>query len=437
MDPARRHLLIALGTGSAAALAGCIGRGSDTETTGESAKLLPAEGDAMDLFGESVALSADGGVAVVGADQGHPSDEEPGAAYIFERTDGEWRETATLTDENGEPGDDFGGSVALSADGRTALVGADNDTLASGNVAGSATVFEREDGWSQRATFTPDDGENQSEFGVSMPVSLSADGQTALLGAPAEADPNGEEAGAAYVYRRQDGTWDQPEKVFPEDGAPFDDFGAAVSLAADGTTAVVAAPEAGPPNGEPGIAYVFNADGGEWPQRARLRPPTGQDEQGFAASVAVSADGTTVLVGAWTAGESLLSFGSGWVYVFERENGGWTNTDRLVPSDGEAGSDTDWFGETVALADDGATAVVGAPNDHALGGGAGSAYVFERDGDGWTQRAKLAASDGGTADELGRSVAVSGDGSTALAGAHDDGNENGDQAGAAYVFEAW
>lgn len=436
MDPARRHLLTALGTGGAAALAGCIGRGSDTATTDETAKLVPEAGDAMDLFGESVALSADGAVAVVGADQGHPSDEEPGAAYIFERTDGAWHETATLTDEDGEPGDDFGGSVAVSADGRTVLVGADNDTLANGNVAGSATVFEYEDGWSQRAKFTPDDGEDHSTFGVSMPVSLSGDGTTALLGGPGEADPNGEEAGAAYVYRRRDGTWEAATKLLPEDGAPRDKFGEAVSLSADGTTAVVAAPNAGPQDGEPGIAYVFDAAGGEWPQRARLRPTADQDEQGFAASVAVSGDGTTVLVGAWTGGESLLSFGSGWVYVFEREDGGWANTDRLVPSDGGAGFDTDWFGETVALADDGATAIVGAPNDHALGSGAGSAYVFERE-DGWHERAKLLASDGETADELGRSVAVSGDGSTALAGAHDDDNANGDQAGAAYVFEDW
>ena len=320
MDPDRRRLLTAMGATGVAAIAGCTGHGGGAETTGESAKLLVGEGEARDMFGGSVALSADGTTALVGAEQGVPGQEAPGMAAVFERGDGEWRETATLTDDEGEPGDDFGGSVALSADGTTALVGADKDTLANGNVAGSATVFDRDGDGTQRATFTPDGGE--SESGVSMPVSLSADGATTLLGAPAEADPNGEDAGAAFVYRRRDGTWELAAKVLPEGGAPHDEFGAAVSLSADGTTAAVAAPEAGPPNGELGAVYVFGADGGEWSQRARLRPTADQDDQGFAASVAVSADGTTVLVGAWTAGESLRSFGSGWVYVFDRGDEG-------------------------------------------------------------------------------------------------------------------
>jgi hypothetical protein len=90
----------------------------------------------------------------------------------------------------------------------------------------------------------------------------------------------------------------------------------------------------------------------------------------------------------------------------------------------------------VALSGDGTTALIGAPGDEDPNGdGAGAAYVFARDGGGWTQRAKLLADDGDSNDFFGNSVALSGDGTTALIGAPNDEDPNGDLAGAAYVFD--
>ncbi len=102
---------------------------------------------------------------------------------------------------------------------------------------------------------------------------------------------------------------------------------------------------------------------------------------------------------------------------------------RLSIDDGSAG---DWFGISVAI--DGDSAVVGAYyDDHDRGSDAGSAYVFQRVGGAWSELQKLTASDGAAGDQFGISVAIDGD--HAIVGAYLDGNDNGSNAGAAYVFQ--
>src|SRR5439155_1428560 len=119
--------------------------------------------------------------------------------------------------------------------------------------------------------------------------------------------------------------------------------------------------------------------------------------------------------------------GQGAAYVFVKPGGGWASgpeTAKLTASDGAPG---DELGQSVAVSGDGATVVAGAPATS----NQGAAYVFAKPGGGWAsgpETAKLTASDGAPGDDLGRSVAVSGDGSTIAAGAPDSSH------GAAYVF---
>ena len=101
-------------------------------------------------------------------------------------------------------------------------------------------------------------------------------------------------------------------------------------------------------------------------------------------------------------------------------------TTELTAADG---APVDFFGEFVAV--DGDTIVAGAIRDDCppgLGNTCGAAYVFIRDGAGWTQRAKLTASDAAAGDQFGSSVAVSGD--TVVIGASQDDVRRG----SAYVF---
>ena len=103
---------------------------------------------------------------------------------------------------------------------------------------------------------------------------------------------------------------------------------------------------------------------------------------------------------------------------------------KLTASDGATG---DNFGWSVAVSGDGNSVVIGARYDDDRGSNSGSAYVFTRSGSSWTQQAKLTASDGAASDNFGWSVAVSGDGSTAVIGAHGD-DDRGDGSGSAYIF---
>jgi hypothetical protein len=94
----------------------------------------------------------------------------------------------------------------VSSDGTTAVIGADNDEDPNGTTggifggAGSAYVFKREGGtWSEEAKLAPDDGDSEDSFGAS--VEVSNDGATAVIGASGDEDPNGQDAGSAYVFR--------------------------------------------------------------------------------------------------------------------------------------------------------------------------------------------------------------------------------------------
>ena len=162
-----------------------------------------------------------------------------------------------------------------------------------------------------------------------------------------------------------------------------------------------------------------------WVQKAKLTASDGEEWDWFGTSVAISGD--TVVVGA---DDDVIGTNTdqGSAYVFVRSGDTWTQTAKLTASDGAA---DDSFGHSVAISGD--TVVVGADGDD---NNKGSAYVFEKPAAGWanmTQTAKLTASDGEDYDHFGYSVAISGD--TVVVGAPlADGGGNCYK-GSAYVFE--
>jgi hypothetical protein len=189
----------------------------------------------------SVALSRD--AALVGADGAN-------AAYVFGREGGNWTDQATLTPGGG--GGRFGIATALSGSGETALVGAQTAD-SNGPASGAAVLFTRSGGrWTRQARVTAADGDESDAFGNSVAVT----DETALVGAHHDEDPNGEEAGSAYVFERRDGGWAQRGKLVADDGDRKDGFGSAV--ATTGTTALVGANvDEGAGGAAVGSAYVF------------------------------------------------------------------------------------------------------------------------------------------------------------------------------------
>lgn len=192
-----------------------------------------------------MALSADGTTAFIGATSLHTFF---GTAYVFRAAAADvWVSSATpdavLTDgPAGLFGDGFGGAVALSPNGMTALVGAPN--LAFG-PAGAAYFFHvrSPDAWT--STANPDamagqHGSRKSGKVLGWSVALSEEG-TALVGDPSVLG----KAGAADVFHiaGSDESWgvgtDSRARLTNAASPPGDLFGASVGLSADGTTALV------------------------------------------------------------------------------------------------------------------------------------------------------------------------------------------------------
>ena len=150
----------------------------------------------------------------------------------------------------------------------------------------------------------------------------------------------------------------------------------------------------------------------------------------FGYSVAVSGDGNTALIGGPTDGAGLLSLlgpapaaGAAWVFV--RAGSTWSQQGPKLTGSDEDGDG--WFGWSVALSRDGNTALIGGPTDDDTG----AAWVFTRAGSTWTQQgSKLTGSDRSGSGLFGWSVALSGDGTTALIGGPGD----NDRVGAAWVY---
>ena len=238
--------------------------------------------------------------------------------------------------------------------------------------------------------------------------------------------------GAAYVLTRRSGRWSQVAKLTASDGVAGDYFG--ISVAVDGDTVVVGAYLADHDISEGNVdsAYVFTKPGTGWRSSTETTKLTSSDraiDDWFGFSVAV--DGNTAVVGAWGDDDGVRGVNSGSAYVFTRESDSWSQVAKLTASDGVAG---DWLGTSVAI--DGDTVVAGAFLADGDVGGAdeGAAYVFTKPVEGWgaaNETGKLTASDAVARGRLGISASV--DGTTVVIGADFD-DDAGAGSGSAYVF---
>jgi hypothetical protein len=354
-------------------------------------------------FGWSVAISADGNTALVGA----PYDNSGvGAAFVYSRSGSTWTQQAKLTGNGGSGQSNFGWSVALSADGSRALVGGANDgSTATAPGPGAAWMFTRSGStWTQEAKVNPDDGASGlAHFGYA--VALSANGDTALVGGPEDGPHTMRETilnGAVWVFTRSGSTWTQQGPKLAASDVPVSGIGYAVALSADGDTALLAAHGAG---AFAGAAWVFTRSGSTWTEGQKL---TGAGEtsnnSAFGNRVALSGDGATAAIaGPGDDGQA------GAVWMFGRSGSTWSQQgSKLTPGGGSAGGE---FGAGVALTADGSTVLIGGSQE---GGGTGAAWTFTRAGSSWQQDQKLTETDEHGLDYFGGSSALDANGKTAL-----------------------
>jgi hypothetical protein len=265
--------------------------------------------------GMSVALSADGNTAIVG---GWSDNGKTGAAWVFTRTGGVWTQQGKKLVGSDAVGSACQGmSVALSVDGNTAIVGGPGDNRWDRSVpfglgaAGAAWVFTRSGGvWTQQGDKLVSTGA-VGRLGTS--VALSADGNIAIVGGSAE------DAGVALVFSRRSGHWTQDDKKLVGAGA-VGKSAPSVALSADGSIVMVGGSN---DNGGVGAAWMFTRSGGHWTQDKNL---VGIGAVGKSAPSIASADDSIVIVG-----RSNDSGGIGEASVFTRSDGGSREPQRPPP----------------------------------------------------------------------------------------------------------
>ncbi len=378
-------------------------------------KLLPSDGNAEDQFGYSVAI--DGKTVLVGSINADVSElKDSGAAYIYALGAAGWQQEAKLIADSPEAGDTLGGNVALR--GNVAMLGASRSDIRAAD-AGAVFVFERDSAnWMQRQMLTAPDAKQGDAFGQSIALTT----RFLVIGAP-RGDAPLQDSGAAYVYRRDADGWQFQTKLVAADGAEGDLFGISVTI--DHNTILVGADLNDEKAEKAGAVYAFVYDGQQWIQQAKLMAEDGADTDIFGVRVALSGD--TALISARRDDLEGIGVDAGSAYVFERAQGKWEQTQKLIAPDGVA---DDRFARGVALNTD--IALISAMHHDTQGKDAGAVYVYKKTPSGWRYHSKVIAKDGLAEDRFGWNVGLSG--TTAIvATPHRD--DQGESSGAAYIVD--
>ena len=421
--------------------------------------IAPGDVANNDRFGISVAIEGD--TIIAGSQRDNAGGEgDRGAAYVFTRAGVIWSQSQKIvpSDENDfNDSENFGHSVSLTPDGAGGfhyIVGApladvtlpDGDT---GFFVGKAEIFGGTPGTITStdllAVPAADLMDIDTDNNIGVNVAMSADGNTAVVGAPQLGDgtsaTNANRYGAVLVYTRNPGdpnditddTWTLSQTLFASNRGGEDQFGRDVGISHDGSTIVVGAFNEDSGGTDRGSAYVFELNAGTYTQVAKLNASDGANDDEFGYNVAINEDGSVIGINA------RLDDGptnSGAVYVFHR-GAGWVNgteDHKIKSSDIKA---NDRFGRNLAIS--GNRMVVGSrlddfdPNTTSANDtnrNRGSVYVFEFDGVNWTETQRLTASDSAKDDQFGLAVDIHGD--VIVVGSElNDGPGN---SGSAYVF---
>jgi hypothetical protein len=302
--------------------------------------------------GKSVDISADGNTAVFGGDS---DNSQTGAAWVFTRVGGVWtQESAKLVGSGAIGKAGQGNPVAISGDGNTVVVGGSGDD---GGI-GAAWMFTRSgDVWTQQGTkLVAKDAVGRS--GQGFAVAISTNGDTVLVGGSSD----GGAIGAAWIFTRSNGVWTQQGNKLSAAGVVGASQGFSVSLSGDGNTALIGGPGDNIINGSSdGAAWVFTRSAGVWSQQGPKLVGTGATNKnaGQGWSVALSRDGNTAISGAPSDTNSNMNTGTAW--VFTRTGTTWTQQGNKLVGTGTIG--TGGQGWSVKLSGDGGTAIVGGSSD--------------------------------------------------------------------------
>ena len=449
------------------------------------------------FFGDVLDLSSDGNTLVVGAPREDSSltgvnstatdttINDSGAVYVFTKSNNVWQQEAYIKASNTGADDHFGSSLSLSGDGKTLVVGAENEAGNSNAKLNSGAVYvfyKATSSWAQQAYLKPNYSDVNDHFGGAGALDISDNGNIVAVGAIDEdsgqtgtiSDGNNSDksgAGAVYIFTRTGINWVQTAYIKASNSGVDDNFGT-LSLSGNGSTLVVGAPGEDGTASNAGAVYVFEYNGTSWSEEAYLKASNAQAEDKFGGeqSLVISQDGLTIAVCAEgedsnalglsdvsTEGANNSSLYSSAVYVFRKESGTWGH-EAYIKSDH---NNDDLFGSNrgLALNKTGTSLAIGtiwnsssnlgvSSNSNNIGSltQAGAVYFYTKSGSSWAKTSFLKAPNTGSSDHFGVSVAMDETGATLVIGAalessNAEGvagtgqdNNGASGAGAVYVF---
>jgi len=312
----------------------------------------PADLVAFQGFGGAIAT--DGNTMAVGVQH------SPFAVYVYTNNNGAWTEQAKLFSPTGILTDRFGASLAVQ--GNTLIVGAGTGTNS------VAYVYTNSNGtWIQQQALVPVGGSGASFAGSSL-NGIYLSGNTLAVGAPSEPTSAGN-TGSVYIFTETNGVWIQEARITPNDPLVA---GFGISVAVQNGTLVVGAPfTTSATIFNPGAAFVFTRQNGQWTQQTRLDPPDPVPAGLYGQFVTL--DGTTAVVGAPNPSEA---------DVYVQNNGVWSLQALIVgPEDSDFGTSVKVIGDLL---------LVTAYDDIATTGiFSGDAFIYTRGGSTWTEQPSL------------------------------------------------
>lgn len=461
-----------------------------------------------DAFASALSISDDGSTLAIGAplesssSQGVNSDESnnfsfaSGAVYVFQHDGQIWQQQAYIKANHADALDYFGSNVSLSADGNTLAISALGEDSGTSGInttpnnqeddSGAVYIYRRVGSlWSQQAYIKASNTEENDGFGRS--ISLANIGNKLAVGAYQE-DSNAQgingdstnnlasNSGAVYLFEFDGNHWSQTAYIKPSNSDANDWFGYALSLSGDGNTLAVGAyredssatgingVELNNSSRDSGAVYLFRYASNAWQQQAYIKASVNDADDRFGYSLSVDDTGNTVVVGAYREDSAATGIDadandnfasdSGAAYVFHYDNSAWQQTAFIKASNAEI---ADAFGSAVSMSGDGASLVIGAPNENSAAQGvsydesdnqhanSGAAYLFTLIDSVWQQTAYLKASNTDSEDLFASSVSLNQNGNVLAIGAVAESSSatgiNGDQdnnlvegSGAVYLY---
>ena len=352
-------------------------------------KVVASDRNGSANFGSSVDINGD--YAIIGA----PNEDydasgsnyiiNPGVAYIFKNISGTWTEIKKIVASDRARDEFFGNSVSISDN--YAIVGAYQEDISTSYTTneGAAYIFTNNlDSWTQLQKIVSSDRASADFFGISVSIS----GDYIIIGAHYESEDvlganSLSNAGSAYLFKNNAGTWSQVQKIVAGDRDTYDQFGVSVSISGD-YAIIGAQTEDHDVSGtnllsNAGSAYIFKNNSGTWSQIQKIVANDRGAGDAFGFSVSISGD--YAFIGACyedenASGSATLS-AAGSAYIFKNNTGTWAQFQKIVSSDRAI---DDYFGYSVAISGD--NAISGAYyEDHDASGqnylwAAGSSYIF-------------------------------------------------------------